>query len=57
MKDSLVAPFVAGLFIFMLLGAFIGAEVEESRLYKKCLVEQQDKPHKDAVALCTERVK
>lgn len=44
--------------VMMLNGVFnIGSLVENNRLYKKCLVEQQDKSHKEAVELCRERTK
>ena len=34
-----------------------GEYVERNRLYTKCLKEHEALPHKDAVALCEERVK
>ena len=44
-------------FSFAGLAHVIGQENENKRLYDKCLVEQQDKSHKDAIELCKERVK
>jgi len=35
----------------------VGITYENTRLYEKCLIEQQDKTHKDAVELCKERTK
>lgn len=62
MSDELanwVALIVAILIIaVMLTGAVnLGTAVENNRLYRKCLVEQQDRTHKEAVELCRERTK
>lgn len=48
--------------VFMAIGiAFVsniaGRIEENTRLYDKCVVEFQDKPHKDVIELCKERVK
>ena len=38
-------------------GDSLGAVSERERIYAKCLKEHESLPHKDAVALCKERVK
>lgn len=48
------------LLLVILLGvfAFMSGELSENdRLKQKCLVEMQDKPHKEATTICNERVK
>ena len=65
MKDDSV--FLMGLAAFALLvlggvvlvitGDSLGAVSERDRIYTKCLTEHEALPHKDAVALCKERVK
>lgn len=58
MSDFVAVIFVFFIAVLMLNGAFqMGSSVENVRLYKKCLVEQQDKSHKEAVELCRERTK
>ena len=39
------------------MGERLGTASERNRLYDKCLKEHEALPHKDAVALCKERVK
>lgn len=38
-------------------GDSLGTVSERERIYTKCLKEHEALPHKDAVALCKERVK
>lgn len=62
MSDELVG-FVGLILGAVLLGLLLsiafdfGTTVENTRLYRKCLVEQQDRTHKEAVELCKERTK
>lgn len=35
----------------------MGSDRETYRLRQKCLVEMEDKPHKEATTICNERVK
>ena len=39
------------------MGERLGTASERNRLYDKCLTEHESLPHKDAVAVCKERVK
>ena len=64
MKDERISVlFMTGvlvvcLFMFLtVLGKSMGTSGERDRLYTKCLTEHESLPHKDAVALCKERVK
>ena len=38
-------------------GDSLGTVSERERIYTKCLTEHESLPHKDAVAVCKERVK
>ena len=49
--------FVAVGAMFFLIGTMVGFKGEISRLEQKCLVEMQDKIHKEATEICKERVK
>ena len=54
------APLVLALVVctgIYLGGVGKGEYSERNRLYTKCLAEHETLPHKDAVALCKERVK
>ena len=64
MKDTQVSILfmlcVLGVFILLVLhlvGERVGVSNERERIYTKCLTEHESLPHKDAVALCKERVK
>jgi hypothetical protein len=41
----------------VVLGDTISTAYERTRIYEKCLVEQESLPHKNAVLVCKERVK
>lgn len=64
MKDTQVSILfmlcVLGVFILLVLhlvGERVGVSNERERIYTKCLKEHEALPHKDAVAVCKERVK
>ncbi len=62
MKDgTLWLMFGAVCLFFVLLGVVLGDTIstanERTRIYEKCLVEQESLPHKNAVTVCKERVK
>ena len=60
MKDNIPVVVVGTIMLFvltLLLGSLIGSKVEISRLEQKCLIEMQEKPHKEATTICNERVK
>ena len=60
MKDKRPGVVVGTIMLFvltLLLGSLIGSKGEISRLEQKCLVEMQDKIHKEATKICNERVK
>ena len=60
MKDNIPVVVVGTIMLFvltLLLGSLIGSKGEISRLEQKCLVEMQDKIHKEATTICNERVK
>ena len=44
-------------FSIFVVGKVAGEHDERDRLYTKCLAEHETMPHKEAVALCKERVK
>lgn len=48
-----------GVMLFLVLSApfHIGLMMENNRLYKSCMLEMQDKTHKEAVEICKERTK
>lgn len=41
----------------VVLGDTMATAYERTRIYEKCLVEQESLPHKNAVLVCKERVK
>jgi len=43
--------------LILIVAVSIGASIENFRLYKSCMVEMQDKPHKEAISICKERTK
>ena len=63
--DSLIWTVGLGVFTLLVLGGValvktgdsLGTVSERERIYAKCLKEHESLPHKDAVALCKERVK
>lgn len=62
MKDgTLLFMYGAACLFCVLLGVVVGETIstanERTRIYEKCLKEHEALPHKDAVALCKERVK
>lgn len=65
MKDDSVLLMGLGVFTLVVLGGValvktgdaLGTVSERDRIYTKCLTEHESLPHKDAVALCRERVK
>ena len=65
MKDDTVLFMGLGVFALLVVGGAglvamgerLGTASERNRLYAKCLKEHEALPHKDAVALCKERVK
>lgn len=48
-----------GVMLFIILSApfHIGVIMENARLYKSCMIEMQDKVHKEAIEICKERTK
>lgn len=62
MKDGTLPLMFGAVCLFcVLLGVVVGDTMsttyERERIYTKCLKEHEALPHKDAVALCKERVK
>lgn len=62
MKDGTLPLMFGAVCLFcVLLGVVLGDTIstanERTRIYEKCLVEQESLPHKNAVTVCKERVK
>lgn len=49
--------FLVSLVLVIISASNAGAAFENLRLYKSCMLEMQDKPHKEAVSICKERTK
>lgn len=49
--------FLVLMMIMILAANGIGADNEMQRIKQKCLIEMQEKPHKEAMEICKERVK
>jgi hypothetical protein len=48
---------VVGVFLLLLSGVGFGARLENSRLYDRCMRENENVIHIEATKLCTERTK
>lgn len=49
--------FLVSLVLVIISSSNAGAAFENMRLYKSCMIEMQDKPHKEALSICKERTK
>lgn len=55
MSNALV--FIVFMMMVISVAYAMGSDRETHRLRQKCLVEMEDKPHKEATTICNERVK
>ena len=55
MTEFIIVCTIIGFFSFF--SGIVSTEAENKRLYEKCKIEFQDKPYKEAIEICKERVK